>query len=250
MKRCPSCQQTYPDDAPDYCSNDGMRLVDEEAATYDPERTMMSSGLRGGGPIGPEDMPPAAPPAPPPPPLTPPSASAPQYQSPSASPGIKPPTGWEPPGAAAQPQQWQTPSGQPSQPAWQQPPPSPAQNWGGVPAPPPPPHAPYAQPQQPTHNAPYDAPYAPQAGVGKTRALAIAALTTGACAVTIMSMIAARFGKDFVLGSLLILAILGIGLGVTALILSLQKPQRFGGVPLAIAGLATGTAALVYYFTL
>jgi hypothetical protein len=47
---------------------------------------------------------------------------------------------------------------------------------------------------------------------------------------------------------MLVLSILGIGLGVAALILSLQKPARFGGIPLAIAGLATGTAALVYYF--
>jgi hypothetical protein len=47
---------------------------------------------------------------------------------------------------------------------------------------------------------------------------------------------------------MLVLSILGIGLGVVALILSLQKPTRFGGIPLAIAGLATGTAALVYYF--
>ena len=55
---------------------------------------------------------------------------------------------------------------------------------------------------------------------------------------------------DFFFASWLVLAILGIGLGVTSLILSLQKPARFGGLPLAIAGLATGTAALVYYFTL
>jgi hypothetical protein len=52
----------------------------------------------------------------------------------------------------------------------------------------------------------------------------------------------------FAYNTMLILSILGIGLGVVALILSLQKPKRFGGVPLAIAGLATGTAALVYYF--
>ena len=65
-----------------------------------------------------------------------------------------------------------------------------------------------------------------------------------------MSLLVVRGNRDFVLTSMLILAILGIGLGVTALIFSLQKPNRFGGVPLAIAGLATGTAALVYYFTL
>lgn len=68
--------------------------------------------------------------------------------------------------------------------------------------------------------------------------------------MTIMSLLVVRGDRDFVLTSMLILAILGLGLGVTALILSLRKPNRFGGVPLAIAGLATGTAALVYYFTL
>jgi hypothetical protein len=52
----------------------------------------------------------------------------------------------------------------------------------------------------------------------------------------------------FAFNTMLILSIFGIGLGVCALILSLQKPTRFGGIPLAIAGLATGTAALVYYF--
>jgi hypothetical protein len=67
--------------------------------------------------------------------------------------------------------------------------------------------------------------------------------------VTIMSLLVFR-DRDFTFTAMLILAILGIGLGVTSLILSLQKPTRFGGVPLAIAGLATGTAALVYYFTL
>jgi hypothetical protein len=77
----------------------------------------------------------------------------------------------------------------------------------------------------------------------------MAAVVTGCCAVTIMAMIA--FGsRDFVLGSLLTLAILGIGFSVAALLLALQKPSRFGGIPLAIAGLAAGTAALVYYFTL
>lgn len=68
--------------------------------------------------------------------------------------------------------------------------------------------------------------------------------------MTIMSLLVVRGDRDFVLTSMLVLGILGLGLGVTSLILALQKPNRFGGVPLAIAGLATGTAALVYYFTL
>jgi hypothetical protein len=27
MKRCPTCQQTYPDPGPDFCANDGTRLI-------------------------------------------------------------------------------------------------------------------------------------------------------------------------------------------------------------------------------
>lgn len=105
-------------------------------------------------------------------------------------------------------------------------------------------YAPYGS-SQPVANAPYAAPYAHP---GRSRALSIAALVTGACAVTIMALLVAR-SLNFTLASLLALAILGIGLGVASLILSLQKPARFGGIPLAIAGLAMGTAALVYYFT-
>jgi FtsZ-interacting cell division protein ZipA len=231
MKQCPSCQQTYPDDAPDYCSNDGVRLVDEEAASFDPEKTVMASGLRGGEPLA----------------TSPPPQSAPtpqqQYQTPNEPPGIKPPTQWQPPNEQSPQQQpWQPPGGsQAPQPGW--PPPSPQQqqapNWGG---------ASYQQPA--ANNAPYGAP-SPYASTqaGRSRALAIAALVTGACAATIMALTVAR-SRDFFYMSLLVLSILGIGLGVASLVLSLQKPSRFGGVPLAIAGLATGTAALVYYFTM
>jgi hypothetical protein len=232
MKRCPSCQQTYPDDAPDYCSNDGMRLVDEESASFDPEKTVMSSGLRASVPDSP------SPPQPPPQPsAAPPSPQQPQqFQAQSEMPGIKPPTQWSQPGEPSPQQPWNAPSGQGAQQGW--PPPAPVQNWGG---------APY---QQPAANAPYGAPYAHIEQRGRSRALSIAALVTGACAVTIMSLLVLRGDRDFVLTSMLVLGILGILLGVTSLILALQKPARFGGVPLAIAGLATGTAALVYYFTL
>jgi hypothetical protein len=248
MKRCPSCQQTYPDDAPDYCSNDGMRLVDEEAAGYDPERTIMSSGLRGGDLLELDTSPaqtPQTPPSPPAPSLQQqPSPPPQQYQSTAAPPpaDIKPPTEWQPP-QEQRPQPWQTPGSQAAQPGWQQ---QPAQNWGGVPAgqQQQPAYAPYGS-SQPVANAPYAAPYT---HAGRSRALSIAALVTGACAVTIMALLVAR-SLNFTLASLLSLAILGIGLGVASLILSLQKPARFGGIPLAIAGLAMGTAALVYYFT-
>lgn len=93
-------------------------------------------------------------------------------------------------------------------------------------------------------------PIAPFQVQGRIEALAIAALVTGCCAVTIMALLVARGSLSAVLNLMLVLSILGLGLGVVALILSLQKPSRFGGIPLAIAGLAAGTAALVYYFTL
>jgi hypothetical protein len=224
MKRCPTCQRTYPDDAPEFCSNDGMRLVNEESGGFDPERTVMSSGLRVPEPVLPEPPQPPSPSAPPPAP--PPQ----QYYTPEGT----------PPGG--QPQQWQQPANYPAPPPpaqfapqeWSphQPPPQPAQPWGN----------PY---QSPVQNAPYAPPY--EAG-GRSRALAIAALVTGCCAATIMVLSVFRDG-DVTFSSMLALGILGLGLGVTALILALQKSTRFGGIPLAIAGLATGTAALVYYFT-
>jgi hypothetical protein len=222
MKRCPTCQRTYPDDAPDYCSSDGMRLVDEEAAGFDPEKTVLSSGMRTL-----ESESPSTPPPPAPPPLAPPQQ---QYFAPEETPGFQqapqPQQPWQPPPEQPSPQ---SPAGQVSPQNWSPSPPQPAQPWGT-------PYQGYAA----------NVPYAPQ---GRSRALAIAALVTGACAVTIMSLLVFR-DRDFVFTAMLILAILGLGLGVTALILALQKPSRFGGIPLAIAGLATGTAALVYYFTL
>ena len=219
MKRCPTCQRTYAEDAPDFCPNDGMRLVKETAAGSDSER-VLSSGLRVPEPVLPEPPRPQPPAEPPPP----------SYAAEDAG-------GYPPP---PQPQ----PATQPP------PPPPPAPNFapqGYPPQPPPQAAQPWANSYpNPAPTTPLAPPYA---GGGRSRALAIAALVTGCCAVTILSMIA--FGtRDFVFGSLLTLAVLGIGFSVAALLLALQKPTRFGGIPLAIAGLATGTAALVYYFTL
>jgi hypothetical protein len=88
MKRCPTCQRTYPDDAPAFCVNDGVRLVDEASApAYDPQKTIMAS-------------------APPPPvpqpysnpaplPYNPPSPQAPQQQA-----------AWPPPPPQQQGQNW------------------------------------------------------------------------------------------------------------------------------------------------
>lgn len=91
MKRCPSCQRSYPDDAPAFCVNDGTRLVDEEPSPeYDPMKTIMAS---------------APPPNPTPPP---------QYSNP-APPPINQPS---------------APIPAPPQPIWP-PQPPPGQNWGG-----------------------------------------------------------------------------------------------------------------------
>jgi hypothetical protein len=226
MKQCPTCQKTYPDDAPDYCSSDGMRLVSEEAATYDPEKTMMSSGQRASEPasqvpppvIMPEQYQGAPPNAPPMP-----AQPQPQSEQPPQGGAQYAPQGWSPQPHAPQPYAPQPLTPQPqAAPAW------------GSPIPQSPP------------DAPYGSPYAP-APFGRSRALAIAALVFGINAITIMFLLVVKT-SGFVFTTMLVLSILGIGLGVVALILSLQKPARFGGIPLAIAGLATGTAALVYYF--
>jgi hypothetical protein len=43
MKRCPNCQRTYPDDAPNFCVNDGTQLIPEEAPGFDPQKTILAS---------------------------------------------------------------------------------------------------------------------------------------------------------------------------------------------------------------
>jgi hypothetical protein len=85
MKRCPSCQRTYPDDAPAYCVNDGTRLVDEESApAYDPQKTIMAS-------------------APPPQPY---SNPAPLPNNPPSPPPQQQQPAWPPPPPQQQGQNW------------------------------------------------------------------------------------------------------------------------------------------------
>ncbi|HKR01338.1 MAG TPA: DUF4190 domain-containing protein [Pyrinomonadaceae bacterium] len=43
MKRCPTCQRTYPDDAPGFCVSDGAQLFTEESPAFDPQKTMLAS---------------------------------------------------------------------------------------------------------------------------------------------------------------------------------------------------------------
>jgi hypothetical protein len=44
MKTCPSCHQTYPADGPDFCTNDGTRLVSSESSYPNPGRQWQASG--------------------------------------------------------------------------------------------------------------------------------------------------------------------------------------------------------------
>jgi hypothetical protein len=214
MKRCPTCQQTYPDDAPDFCPHDGMRLVRVESAEYDSESTVVSSGLRGSEPAS-EGQPPA---------------TMPQQQT-SDAPSVSPPTlqpsqQWQPQVGGQIGQQGWSPSTLPSSP-------SSASAWGN-------------SFQQQSASASHGAPFVP-AQPGSGRALAIAALVLGTNAINIMAMFVIKT-DGFPDKAMLVLSILAIALGSTALILSLRKPSPFGGIPLAIAGLSMGTAALVYYF--
>lgn len=220
MKRCPSCQRTFPDDAPSFCPNDGQRLVNEETATFDPEKTMLASEKN----VAETPTGSATPAGPPPPQSTPPKLEPPKHTSTTG-----------PQGEQAPPQQFWQPQAvsQFQQQGWQpQSPPTPgiAPAWG----------APYQPPP-----APYAAPFAPAFSGGRSRALAIVALVCGVDAATIMALTIIRT-RDFARIVLWALPILGIVLGVTALILALKKPSRFGGVELAIAGLALGVAGLVY----
>lgn len=86
MKRCPTCQRTYPDDAPGFCVNDGTRLVTDEAQPYDPQKTILASA-----PPPPAQYPEPFPPPPPQnnPPLAPPPPSPPLQQA--AWPAAPPP---------------------------------------------------------------------------------------------------------------------------------------------------------------
>lgn len=70
MKRCPTCQRTYPDDAPGFCVNDGTPLVTEEPQGYDPQKTMLASA-----PPPPPQYSNPQPPPPPPPVSQPPQAN-------------------------------------------------------------------------------------------------------------------------------------------------------------------------------
>jgi hypothetical protein len=89
MKRCPTCQRTYPDDAPAFCVNDGAQLFADEPQSYDPQKTMLASA--------------------PPPPA--------QYANPQPPPIAQPPQQpvWPPPPPQQQAQNWGGYNQQPGQ---------------------------------------------------------------------------------------------------------------------------------------
>lgn len=58
MKRCPSCERTYTEDALSFCPNDGTPLVtDTPPASFDPQATIMASPPKVSAPSGPFDQP-------------------------------------------------------------------------------------------------------------------------------------------------------------------------------------------------
>jgi hypothetical protein len=61
MKRCPSCERTYTDDALSFCPNDGTPLVtDTPPASFDPQATIMASPPKVSGPTDWPSQPPPA----------------------------------------------------------------------------------------------------------------------------------------------------------------------------------------------
>lgn len=85
MKRCPSCERTYTDDALSFCPNDGTPLVtDTPPSSFDPQATIMATPPKVSAPSGPFNQPPTDWPSQPP--------SAPQNDWTSQPPAQS--TGW------------------------------------------------------------------------------------------------------------------------------------------------------------
>jgi hypothetical protein len=50
MKRCPTCNRTYTDDAQRFCLDDGATLLEETAAPFDPQATIAMTGAQSTAP--------------------------------------------------------------------------------------------------------------------------------------------------------------------------------------------------------
>jgi hypothetical protein len=218
MKRCPTCQRTYPDDAPAFCVNDGTKLVDEAAPQeYDPQKTILSSV-------------PMPPPSSPPPPQ--------QYSSP-APPPVQSPTQQPPPQQQQQPQQPYQPQQQ-QQPVW---PPQPqaqappqGQNWGS-----------YQQPAQ-YPNYPQQQ-YAPPASGGK--AFTLTTLILGVISALALALVFAM-ANGVIAPDLDVLQIAYYGslaTGVIALILGILSmiSRRQRSKWMAIVGMVLGLPGILFF---
>lgn len=60
MKRCPSCERTYTDDALSFCPNDGTPLVTDAPSSFDPQATIMASPPKVSGPTDWPSQPPSS----------------------------------------------------------------------------------------------------------------------------------------------------------------------------------------------
>lgn len=224
MKRCPSCQRTYTDDAQIFCAEDGALLVEDNPAAGDLQKTLIASGP-------PTFTPPDQPHRSWPPPPSPPGG-----QTPPQGPGNQQ-QGWGPQQPPYGQQQYgQQQYGQP--PYGQQQPPG--GQWGGY----------YQQPGAPPA-------YGTTPATGGRKALSLAALILGA-----LSMLGAmlfitglipryfytgdyRFRTDeFMVGSFIasVLGGLAVILGIVALIFAISKAGRWAGKGLAIGGIVLGLA--------
>lgn len=232
MKRCPTCQRTYTDDAQVFCADDGTRLNEESAASSDLQKTMM-------GPPPPSYTPPEQRSSWPPPAggQTPPQGAGGQQQQ----------QGWgqQPPPPPQQPH-GQQPYGQQQygqqqygQPPYGQPPPG--GQWGGG-----------GYYQQPGGQAAYGA-----AATGQRKGLSIAALILGALsalgAILFVTGIISRYyytseyryrTDEFMIGSFIAsgLGLLAVVLGGLALFFAITKAAHWAGKGPAIAAIVLGLA--------
>jgi hypothetical protein len=226
MKRCPTCQRTYTDDAQVFCANDGTRLNEENAPADDLQKTMMA----------------------PPPSYTPPAPSPswppPGGQAPPPPPGGQQ-QGWgqtpPPPPYGQQQQHGQQPFGQ--QPYGQQ---GQQGQWGGGGHYPPPGGQAGA--------------YGAMQPAGQRRGLSIAALVLGALSALAALLFATgiartyyeisdfRFRTDeFKVGNLLgsTMGVLAVILGALALFFAITKAAPWAGKVPAIAGIVLGLVGVV-----
>lgn len=233
MKRCPTCQRTYTDDAQVFCADDGTRLNEDNAAGEDLQKTM----------LGP-----------------PPNTYTPSEQKPS----WPPPGGQTPPqGAGGQQQGWgQQPPPPPQQPYGQQQygqQPHGQQQYGQQQY-----GQQYGQQQGQQWGNPYQQqlggqtpPYGAAAATGQRKGLSIAALILGALsalgAILFITGIVRRYyyisdyrfrTDEFMVGSLIasVLGALAVILGALALFFAITKAARWAGKGPAIAAIVLGLA--------